>query len=112
VVQIGQFKIGLIHGHQIVPWGDAHALAMIRRQLDVDILISGHTHQNAVNMADGKWYINPGSITGAYSTLTTDVTASFILLAIQGAKVVIYQYELHGDQVDVSKSEFSKTDSG
>lgn len=43
------------------------------------------------------------------STLTTDVIPSFILLAIQGSKVVTYVYELHGDQVDVSKSEFSKS---
>lgn len=42
------------------------------------------------------------------STLTPEVTPSFILLAIQGSKVVTYIYELHGDQVDVSKSEFSK----
>jgi vacuolar protein sorting-associated protein 29 len=42
------------------------------------------------------------------STITEDVTPSFILLAIQGLKVVTYVYELHGDQVDVSKSEFSK----
>lgn len=108
VIQIGQFKIGLIHGHQIVPWGDAHSLAMIQRQLDVDILITGHTHRNEVNEYEGKWFINPGSITGSYSTLTSEVTPSFILLAIQGNKVVTYVYELHGDQVDVSKSEFSK----
>lgn len=66
VIQIGQFKIGLIHGHQIVPWGDAHSLAVVQRQLDVDILISGHTHRNEVNEYEGKWFINPGSITGAY----------------------------------------------
>ena len=46
VVQIGNFKIGLIHGHQVIPWGDLEALASVQRQLDVDILISGHTHQN------------------------------------------------------------------
>jgi predicted phosphodiesterase len=23
VVSVGQFKIGLCHGHQLVPWGDA-----------------------------------------------------------------------------------------
>lgn len=66
IIQIGQFKIGLIHGHQIVPWGDAHSLAMVSRQLDVDILITGHTHRNEVNEYEGKWFINPGSITGAY----------------------------------------------
>lgn len=44
-----------------------------------------------------------------HSTITPEVTPSFILLAIQGCKVVTYVYELHGDQVDVSKSEFSKS---
>ena len=43
------------------------------------------------------------------STITAEVIPSFILLAIQGLKVVTYVYELNGDQVDVSKSEFSKT---
>lgn len=107
-IQIGQFRIGLIHGHQIVPWGDPHSLAMLQRQLDVDILVSGHTHKNEVSEFEGKWFINPGSITGAYSTLSTEVIPSFILLAIQGPKVVTYVYELRGDQVEVSKSEFSK----
>jgi vacuolar protein sorting-associated protein 29 len=44
VVTIGKFKIGLIHGHQVVPWGDVEALAAVQRQLDCDVLISGHTH--------------------------------------------------------------------
>ena len=87
IVQIGQFKIGLMHGHQIIPWGDPHALAMMQRQLDVDILITGHTHRNEVCEYEGKWFINPGSITGAYSPLTSEVIPSFILLAIQDNKV-------------------------
>ena len=32
IISIGQFKIGLVHGHQIVPWGDHGALAMMQRQ--------------------------------------------------------------------------------
>lgn len=99
VVQIGQFRIGIAHGHQVVPWGDPQSLAMLQRQLDVDILVTGHTHKNEVNEHEGKWFINPGSITGAYSTLTPDVTPSFILLAIQGPKVVTYVYEEKDGQV-------------
>lgn len=30
VVNVGQFRIGVCHGHQIVPWGDPEALAMVR----------------------------------------------------------------------------------
>ncbi|CAM9184018.1 unnamed protein product [Ectocarpus sp. 4 AP-2014] len=111
VVQIGQFRVGLTHGHQIVPWGDPNALAMTQRQLGADILISGHTHRNQVNEFGGRWFINPGSITGAYSAVESDAVPSFILLAVQGAKCVTYVYELHGDQVEVSKSEFSKASS-
>jgi hypothetical protein len=50
-----------------------------------------------------------GSITGAYCSWSAkDVVPSFILLAVQESKVVCYVYELKNDQVDVSKTEFTK----
>ena len=48
VVTIGNVKIGLIHGHQVTPWGDLEALATVQRRLDCDVLIHGHTHQFGV----------------------------------------------------------------
>lgn len=71
VVTIGHFRVGLVHGHDVVPWGDSEALAAKQRELNVDILISGHTHENSVAEYEGKYFINPGSITGAYSGLKT-----------------------------------------
>uniref|UniRef100_A0A8C8AMX3 Vacuolar protein sorting-associated protein 29 n=1 Tax=Otus sunia TaxID=257818 RepID=A0A8C8AMX3_9STRI len=71
VVTVGQFRIGLIHGHQVIPWGDVASLALLQRQLDVDILISGHTHRFEAFEHENKFYINPGSATGAYSALET-----------------------------------------
>mmetsp|Transcript_14272 Transcript_14272/g.20090 ORF Transcript_14272/g.20090 Transcript_14272/m.20090 type:complete len:199 (-) Transcript_14272:113-709(-) len=108
VVQVGNFRIGVIHGHQIIPWNDQTALARYRRKLNVDVLISGHTHQNSVLEHDGYYHINPGSITGAHSSLTEHVTPSFVLLAVQGPKVVCYVYELINGEVEVSKTEFTK----
>ena len=35
-------RIGVIHGHQSVPVGDLDSLAGIARQMDVDVLVSGH----------------------------------------------------------------------
>jgi vacuolar protein sorting-associated protein 29 len=70
VVTLGQFKVGLTHGHQIVPWGDREALAALQRKLDVDVLIFGHTHTHCAYEHDGKFFVNPGSATGAYSPLT------------------------------------------
>jgi vacuolar protein sorting-associated protein 29 len=52
--------------------------------------------------------VTQGSITGAYTSLTRTVTPSFVLLSIQGSKVVCYVYELINDEVEVSKREFTK----
>ena len=37
-------KIGVIHGHQCIPTGDLDSLSSLARQMDVDVLVSGHTH--------------------------------------------------------------------
>lgn len=69
VVTVGKFRIGLCHGHQIIPWSDPDSLSLIQRQLDVDILITGHSHKFEAYEQDGCFFINPGSATGAYSSL-------------------------------------------
>ena len=62
VVQVGQFRIGVIHGHQLLPSPSSQdAKARMRRKLNVDIFISGHTHQNEVVLEDGYYHINPVS---------------------------------------------------
>jgi vacuolar protein sorting-associated protein 29 len=66
---VGMFRIGLIHGHQIVPWGDEESLYSYLRDINVDILICGHTHVQKLTKIDDKYIINPGSITGALSPL-------------------------------------------
>jgi len=107
VVTIGNIKIGIIHGHQVVPWGDIEALSAVQRQLDCDLLISGHTHQQSVTQYDGKYFINPGSVTGAYSPQNPDPKPSFILMAIQGDDIVAFMYTLVNDEVDIKSLEFS-----
>ena len=109
VLQLGQFRVGIIGGHQVVPLGDLSALAMTRRKLNVDVLICGSRRKEGVVEYEGGYYIFPGSITGAYSSqLPTPANPSFILLAVQGNKIVCYVYELKDGEVDVSKIEFSK----
>lgn len=113
IVQVGSFRLGLIHGHQLLPYGSQDAKARLRQTMNVDVLVSGFTHQNEVVLAkNGTYYINPGSITGAYSSLTPNPVPSFILLAIQDTKLVCYVYELGKDgEVEVSKTEFTKAPS-
>ncbi|KAH1180216.1 hypothetical protein KIL84_009052 [Mauremys mutica] len=108
VVTVGQFKIGLIHGHQVIPWGDMASLALLQRQFDVDILISGHTHKFEAFEHESKFYINPGSATGAYSALENNIIPSFVLMDIQASTVVTYVYQLIGDDVKVERIEYKK----
>eukprot|EP00985_Skeletonema_marinoi_P031535 scaffold37720_cov147-Skeletonema_marinoi.AAC.6 len=108
VIQLGQFRIGIIGGHQVVPWGDLSALAMIRRKMNVDVLVCGWRRKEGVVEHDGGYYIFPGSITGAYSSHSPSTNPSFILLAVQGSNMVCYVYELKDGEVDVSKIEFAK----
>lgn len=108
VVTVGQFRIGLTHGHQVVPWGDPDQLAIVQRRLNVDILISGHTHKFEAYEHENKFYINPGSATGAFHPLERNVIPSFVLMDIQSSVVVTYVYQLIGDEVKVERIEYKK----
>lgn len=72
VFQIGRFKIGLINGFQVIPKNDPLSLLSIARMMDVNILISGSTHKIEAYTLDGKFFVNPGTGTGAYSTEKVD----------------------------------------
>ena len=110
VVQIGEFKIGMIHGHQVLPWGDLDALTNVQRELGCDILLSGHTHQIGIQVKEKKFYINPGSISGAFSHLIADPNPSFVLMILQGEEAIVYLYILNdkSQKFELSKIEFSK----
>lgn len=56
-----------MHGHQVVPLGDVESLSAIARKLDVDVLLSGATHKFVAFEYEGRFFINPGSGTGAYT---------------------------------------------
>ncbi|KAI9609804.1 hypothetical protein KEM48_002719 [Puccinia striiformis f. sp. tritici PST-130] len=67
ILMSGSLKIGVIHGHQIVPLGDTESLAAAARKLDVDVLVTGATHRFEAFEFESKFFINPGSATGAFT---------------------------------------------
>ncbi len=77
--------------------------------MDCDILITGHTHKFEAYEQEGKFYVNPGSATGAYSALESEITPSFILMDIQSGTVVTYVYQLVDGEVKVDRIEFKKS---
>ena len=95
----------MIHGHQVLPWGEAESLACIARELDCDIFISGNTHQIGVKVLDNKLFINLGSISGAFSNVIAYPSPSFILMVLNGTEPIVYLYVLNDrtKKFDVSK---------
>lgn len=93
-VTIEGLRIGLVHGHQIVPVGNVNALAAMQRKLDVDVLVSGATHEQKIVHYDRHLFINPGSVTGTFASAAHDVVLpSFVLLDIHDRSVTVFSYQ-------------------
>ena len=110
VIQIGSFRLGMVHGHQILPPGNMDALSGIQSELDCDILISGFTYKYGINIKENKLFMNPGSITGGLSPLMEDTYPSFILMAITDDEMTIYSYMLtdKNEKFQVGQMEYKK----
>ena len=67
------------------------------------MLIHGHTYEFSVQQYDGKYFINPGSATGAYSALNSNVSPSFILMAVQGDEIVVFNYMIQNDELKIDR---------
>lgn len=67
VVSAENFRIGFTSGYQIVPRNDPLSLLAFAREINVDILVWGGTHRVEAYTLDGKFFINPGSASGAFN---------------------------------------------
>ena len=59
-LEVEGVKIGLIHG-EVYPRADTQQLVYLAKELDVDILVSGHSHQPKIEKKGGVLLVNPGS---------------------------------------------------
>ncbi|KPA84630.1 vacuolar sorting-like protein [Leptomonas pyrrhocoris] len=109
VVAVEGVKIGLIHGHQVVPVGDKDSLAALQREMDVDVLVSGGTHHSKYFEFDSRLFVNPGSLSGADDAVGADVPPSFMLLDVQDKSVVTFIYQYQPENTD---DEAAHTDDG
>ena len=123
----GSLRIGFTHGDSIIPPGDPDALLIAARQMDVDVLCWGGTCKFEAYEMEGKFFVNPGSATGAVSWVDETLPnageegdeddgniPSFVLMDVQGDVLVLYVYTLKKDaqgneNVGVEKVSFRKS---
>ena len=60
VIEAEGLRIGIAHG-EVYPRADTQQLVYIAKQLDPDILITGHSHQPKIEQIEGILLLNPGS---------------------------------------------------
>jgi vacuolar protein sorting-associated protein 29 len=101
VVEYESFQMGLVE-----PCFDKEAMA---RQLNVDILISGGSHRFEAYERHSRFYIDPGSATGAFTLEQDEIIPSFCLMDLNNTGFSLYIYKLIGDQVKVEKLDHRKT---
>ena len=113
-VSHGAFRIGFTNGFTIVPNSDADALLIAARQMNVDVLVWGSSHRFETYELEGKFFINPGSATGAFSSgwwaNDEEPIPSFVLMDVQDNKLILYVYQLIANEVKVEKFKFEKAE--
>ena len=60
VIEAEGLKIGIVHG-EVYPRADSDQLLYWAKELNVDILVSGHSHQPKIEQKEGILLLNPGS---------------------------------------------------
>jgi len=87
-------RIGLIHGAEVHPRGNIEQLFRIAKEMDVDILVHGHTHKLDVKEYGGILFVNPGSATGAWGGSSEGGPETFVIMEIDDkGEVKIKKFE-------------------
>ena len=60
VIKAEGLRIGMVHG-EVYPRADTQQLLYLAKELEADILISGHSHQPKIEQKEGILLLNPGS---------------------------------------------------
>jgi phosphoesterase, MJ0936 family len=99
VFGVGGVKIGVVHGDQVRPRGNIEALTRIAKTINVNVLVSGHTHAPFITEHEGVIHVNPGSVTGVWGGGGGSMRPSFIEMTVMDNKINVELYELVNNRV-------------
>lgn len=98
VIVMGGVKVGLTHGAQVHPRGDAKGLARIASDMRVNVLVTGHTHRLSVDKVAGDLgrvlLLNPGSATGVWGGGASSGVPSLLILEVVSEGLTVEAFEL------------------
>lgn len=99
-------SFGVNHGTGITPRGDNPTLANIADQMDVKVLLNGHTHQQEAVEHNGKILLNPGSCTGVGGGSSTPGNPKMMVIEVEAGQLEAELIELKSDGIARSSEVF------
>jgi len=121
VVTHGSLRIGFLEGFTMVAPMETDLMLAEANKLDVDVLCWGGTHRFDAYEYENKFFVNPGSATGAFTSgwmsEGEELVPSFCLMDVQGIGLTLYVYQLRKDangveSVNVEKITYTKVVGG
>ncbi|MBM7617583.1 putative phosphoesterase [Weissella uvarum] len=100
-------KIYIAHGHLYHTEMDLSRLIEAAAHKDVDVVLTGHTHQLGAEMIDGILYLNPGSISvprGQFAYLK----GTYAILSVEPDKFEVQFYTRDEQPVSGLQFEFKR----
>jgi len=105
VFKVEDLAFGLHHGHGIEPRGDTRGLSHIASRLNVNILITGHTHSPFIKhgVTDNILLVNPGSLTGVWGGGGGSMKPSMMILDMIEPSLLFNLYEVTEGRLSILK---------
>lgn len=101
---------GVYHGTGITPRAHTPTLLKIaEKDLEVQILVHGHSHQEDIHMEDGKLLLNPGSCTGVGGGSSTQSEPTMMVLEIEDGSLKARILELVSETVEIREEQVFDT---
>jgi len=98
-------EFGVTHGTGINPRGHRPTLANIADQMDVQVLLHGHTHQQEAVKEEGKILLNPGSCTGVGGGSSVPGNPKMMIVET-GLELEVCMIELENGEFNIDTKEF------
>ncbi len=100
------FSFGVYHGTGITPRAHTPTLLKIAEEdLDAEILFHGHSHQQDIELAEGKLLLNPGSCTGAGGGTANPSKPTMMTLKVTEESIEVKILELDEEELEVQEEQ-------
>lgn len=107
ILDIGNFKFGLIHGNPTKEYKTIDDYIRMFKEMNVNVLIYGHTHKQQDEIISDIVVLNPGSATGAWGIEPEESYPSFQILDILPSAIEVENYIIEPRHLRIKRNRYT-----